>query len=84
LGQMACGRIPAALSLSSIWVPFQVGSKADEHHKKHPHQSAQQYGHSGKNAEVLLKPQSGEDSFLCYRAKVAVCVTFRRNEPREE
>lgn len=69
-------------SLSSVWVPFQVGSKASTI-KEHPHQRAQQYGHSGKTAEVLLKPRSGEDSFLCYCAKV--CVTFhRKNKERNE
>lgn len=53
--------------------------------KECPHQRAEQYGHSGKTAEVLLKPRSGEDSFLCYPAKVAVCVTFhRKNWERNE
>lgn len=48
---MACGRIPATLPLFSIWVPFQVSSEVSII-KERPHQRAEQYGHSWKDAEV--------------------------------
>lgn len=83
IGQMACGRISATLSSSSIWVPFQVGSKASAI-KERPHQRAEQYGHSGKNRRGFAKSSARGGFFPLLRCQGGRLCYLSRNERREK
>lgn len=84
LGQMACGRIPATLSLSSIWVPFQVGSKAGEHHKRASTSKSPTIWPLRKKRRGFAKAPVRRGFFPVLPCQGSRLCYLSQNEPREE